>query len=557
MSLIKNKSVLNRHIYNINNIIYTRKSKLKNKKELDNIIIPKPKRKIKRKIFGDLENNSHLSSCSDDSSIDNNNKFYKSDELKITREISYLSLNCINNINHKCRVPNITIDNNDNNYIKKVNNKSIFNAFDGIKNDILEEPIPEKKQMDEENKIFDKFLPCRKEEQMKIYEYIKNGLKTNGNYHSLYIGGMPGTGKTECIRNVIEIIETENKENNDTRFRTLFLNCVDYPKNKNLIKSIYNFIFSKKKKLKIKCWKYFQLLDDFFLKRQNYNGNINLNDPSNSHIVLVIDEIDYIINKSQYLLYNIFNWTTYQNSKIIIISTSNIINISDKLFPKIISRFGKNRILFKPYRREEIREIINYKGIKLNEFEEDALKLLSMKVASVNGDLRRVFLILNKAKELFSSDIKNNKAEKNSLINKFYIIAAFQELFDSKIMNAIKNCKITEKIVISGVLLRNIRDNNCFVKLGELYNSLNILIYKYNECKFNNGHFEIDINWPDFEKIIYSLLRSKILEIDENNFQNFKNNYVHIKIYIDELMIALESDEDYKPIYDYLSNIIS
>ena len=39
-------------------------------------------------------------------------------------------------------------------------------------------------------------LPCRDDERKKILEYIKSGLKQMGSSSSLYISGMPGTGKT-------------------------------------------------------------------------------------------------------------------------------------------------------------------------------------------------------------------------------------------------------------------------------------------------------------------------------------------------------------------------
>lgn len=582
MSWIKNKIKINRQILNIKNTIYTSNINIKNK-ENEDIIIPEPKKKIQRRIFGNEIDNEISSFYSEsDSETNKKNRIHKFEELNFIREIPNLSFCCKNIIKNENKIQNEMYGNN---YILNEKNKSrnkyeitkykenenincknefltlkyeknIFNSNSLNEMDISDDFTSEKEQLDKQSILIDKFLPCRKEEQLKIYKYIKNGLKTKGDYNSLYLGGMPGTGKTECINNVIKIIEMENKENYDIKFRVLFINCVNYPKTTKFIKLIYNFIFSKKKKEKIKTSKYIKLLNEFFLERKKYNGNIYLKDPSNSHIILIIDEIDYIINKSQYLLYHIFNWTTYSDSKLIVISISNLLNISNKLLPKINSRFGQNRIMFKPYTKEQIIKILKYKGIELNEFDEDALKLSSMKVAAVNGDLRRIFLILNKAKEIFESDIEINKAEKNSLINKFYIIRAFNELFDCKTVNMIKHFTIIEKIIISGILYRNIKDNNNFVKIDEIYNSLNILIYKYNEY-ISNKDSEININWQEFQKIIYCLLRAKIIEINDNEFINFKNNYIHIKFYIDEFMIACESDLEYKPIFNFLTNIIS
>ena len=608
MSFMKTNTIklkLNRNIYTINNT-YDRKTKSKNKKKYDDILIPVPKRRIQRSIFGNKTNNISSSSNSykndsDNESIlknksvssyesnsDNKDNFikYNLQELKCVSEITNLCLVSIkkipqdeNKINIIKEEESFSFPNKQNLKISKINckkgflnekkefankfkksilyknNKSFYKSNLYFKN-LDEESISEKKEEkiyreNNDKHINNKFLPCRKEEQLKIYNYITNGLKTNGDYNSLYIGGMPGTGKTECVKNVVEYIEIENKRNNGAPFRTLFIDCVNFPKISRLYKSLYNFIFSKKENQKIKSLKYIQILDNFFYERKNFDSNINLNDPSNGHIIIILDEIDFFINRTQYLLYYIFNWTTYPNSKLIIISISNLLNITNQLLPKIVSRFGQNKILFRPYNKEQIRIIIKYKGIDLQKFDEDAIKLSSMKVAAVNGDLRRIIVILHKAHELFLNDNKNKIYDNNKLINKFYIIRACNELYDQKMVNVFKNFKITEKMVISAILLKNKKDNNNSIKLEELYDSLQIFVFKFNEY-----NFELDINWDDFQKIIYNLLRIKIIELDDKTFINFKDNYIHIKFYVDEFMIACQYDEEYKPIYEFLSNLL-
>lgn len=638
MKINTNKLKLNRKIYN-NNKTYDRKAKSKYKKEYDDILIPVPKRRIQRSIFGNKTNNISSSSNSykndsDNESIFKNKSFssyesntnnkdnfikYNIQELKCISEITNLCLDSIKKIpqdenkiniikeeksfsfpskknlkiskinfkkgflNEKKKLPNKLKKNsilhmnnnsfpksnlffkglyemgnsqkNENNKFLHKNNKSFHKSNLYFKN-FDEENISEKKEEktnreNNDKQINDKFLPCRKEEQLKIYNYIKNGLKTNGNYNSLYIGGMPGTGKTECVKNVLEYIEIENKRNNGTPFRTLFIDCVNFPKISKLYKSLYNFIFSKKENQKIKSLKYIQVLDNFFYERKNFDSNINLNDPSNGHIIIILDEIDFFINRTQYLLYYIFNWTTYPSSKLIIISISNLLNITNQLLPKIVSRFGQNKIMFRPYNKEQIRIIIKYKGIDLKKFDDDAIKLSSMKVAAVNGDLRRIIVILHKAHELFLNDKKNKIYESNKLIDKFYIIRACNELYDQKMVNILKNFKIAEKMVISAILLKNKKDNNNSIKLEELYDILQIFVFKFNEY-----NFELDINWDDFQKIIYNLLRIKVIELDDKTFINFKDNYIHIKFYVDEFMLACQYDEEYKPIYEFLSNLL-
>ena len=111
------------------------------------------------------------------------------------------------------------------------------------------------------------YLPCREKEQKKIYDYIKKGLETNGNYNSLYIAGMPGTGKTACVKAVIDIIETEikKKKKENLNFTKLFICGTEYPNISNIYKAIYNFIFSSNRNIKTK--RYSQYLNKFFENR--------------------------------------------------------------------------------------------------------------------------------------------------------------------------------------------------------------------------------------------------------------------------------------------------
>ena len=404
------------------------------------------------------------------------------------------------------------------------------------------------------------YLPCREKEQKKIFDYIQEGLQTDGNYNSLYIAGMPGTGKTACVKTVINIIESEyNKINKSIYiknskgkilppFTKLFLCGTEFPIISNIYKAIYKFIFAFKKGTTIK--KCTHLLDKFFSNRNNCNI-AQLNDPSNSHIILVIDEIDFLINKNQNLLYNIFNWTTYEGSKLIVISISNTLDLPNRLAPKIKSRMGNNKIMFKPYNKDELITIIESKGIEFENFTKDAIKLSCMKVAAINGDLRRIIQILTRAKEIYNLD---NKKSKDKLIDKNYILKACEELFNSKLTKIIQSLQISEKIIICSILsrIKDINDNK--IKVSDLYDKKDIFINKYNESRNKN---KLDILWEEFQKIIYNLARIKLIFFCEKRCSIFMENFISIKFYTDEFVNACNEDEELKPVLDYLTNLIS
>ena len=474
----------------------------------------------------------------------------------------------LNNSNKKNNIKNNKLNEklNSKSLNKKSKKKKInYNELQKDENEEYSEEEEEEK--DEESiKSFSEarleYLPCRKDEQDKIYNYIKQGLQTNGNYNSLYIAGMPGTGKTASVKTIINILESEVKEaqkktndkalegNGIIPFRTLFLSGINYPNLSNVFKIIYRFIFNKEKdKMNIK--NYIFRLNSFFSHRKKYNKNKTLIDPTNSHILLIIDEVDILINTSQSLLYNIFNWTTYDYSRLIVITISNTLDLPNRLLPKIQSRMGNNIIMFKPYNKDELRIIIQDRGIDLKLFSEDAIRLSCVKVAAINGDLRRVFHIFLKAKEINS--LNNYKKKNKELVSKYDILNAWDELFSSKISNIISSLHIFEKIIIATILSKIKEQNHTKINLGDLYDKKDIFIKKYNE---NSGN-EYEITWEEYKKIIYNLMRIKLVNYGDVPKSNFIENNIVIKFYIDEFVMACESDEDFKPVLDYLTQLVN
>jgi Cdc6-like AAA superfamily ATPase len=473
------------------------------------------------------------------------------------------NLNNSNKIKIKKNKENSKFNSNFLNRKRKKENKINFED----KNFESEEDFEEEQEKDEESiKSFSEarleYLPCRKEEQDLIYNYIKQGLQTNGNYHSLYLAGMPGTGKTASVKTILNILESELNEAKNKRngkalgkdgiipFKTIFLSGINFPNISNVFKIIYKFIFAKvKDKLNIKD--YIQLLNEFFSNRKKYNSSSSLNDPTNCHIILIIDEIDILINNSQNLLYNIFNWTTYDYAKLIVISISNTLDLPNRLLPKIRSRMGDNIIMFKPYNKEELGIIIKDRGIDLSLFSQDAIRLSCVKVAAINGDLRRVFHILTRAKEINSAE--NYKKKNKELVSKFDILNAWNELFSSKISNVIKSLHILEKIIIATVLSLIKDQNNNKIRLGDLYERKDIFMKKYNE----NSELYLEMTWEEYKKIIYNLLRIKLLNYGDIQKSNFIENNIVIRFYVDEFTMACESDIEFKPVMDYLTQIVN
>ena len=405
-----------------------------------------------------------------------------------------------------------------------------------------------------DNKEEIEFLPCRENEQKQIYEYIKSGLYTKGSYSSLYIAGFPGTGKTVSVQTVIKVLTNESLKKKIPNFRYLFINGMKFTNISNVFKVIYNFIFEDKSNKLIKT--YIQLLDSFFINRNNYDSKPELNDPSNSHIILIIDEVDCLINQKQNLLYNIFNWTTYSNSKLIVISISNTLDLPQRLIPKVQSRIGTNKLMFKAYLKEDLCKIISTKIEDINLFSEDALKISSMKVAAVNGDLRRLLQICKKAKEIFYNErnqLNNEKVKyKINKITKNHIIKACNELFDCKLVKVISSLKNSEKIILMAILANT---NGGKIKISDIYDKKNIFIEKFNE-KNDNFRNNIKMNWEEFQIIVYNLVKLKIINFEGNFDHNFIENSISIRFYVDEFNMAIDNDPSFTEVSALLRTMV-
>jgi origin recognition complex subunit 1 len=66
-------------------------------------------------------------------------------------------------------------------------------------------------------------------------------------------------------------------------------------------------------------------------------------------LILLIDELDALVTMSQAILYNLFEWPSNKDSRLMIVTIANTINLPDKLKPKIASRIGNRRLIYEPY----------------------------------------------------------------------------------------------------------------------------------------------------------------------------------------------------------------
>jgi len=58
-------------------------------------------------------------------------------------------------------------------------------------------------------------------------------------------------------------------------------------------------------------------------------------------VVLLLDELDYLVTKTQSVIYNIFEWATSAHAALVVIGISNTMDLPERLLPRVHSRLGE------------------------------------------------------------------------------------------------------------------------------------------------------------------------------------------------------------------------
>jgi origin recognition complex subunit 1 len=117
-------------------------------------------------------------------------------------------------------------------------------------------------------------------------------------------------------------------------------------------------------------------------------------------IVVLLDEMDLLVTRTQTVLYNMFDWPARRGSRLSIIGIANTMDLPERLHPRIGSRLAGRRVVFQPYQRDQLETIVRSRLEGCSAFDANALTLVARKVANCSGDVRRCLELCRRAAEL-------------------------------------------------------------------------------------------------------------------------------------------------------------
>ncbi|NWT19355.1 ORC1 protein, partial [Vireo altiloquus] len=278
-------------------------------------------------------------------------------------------------------------------------------------------------------------LPCREEEFQDIYNFVESKL-IDGTGGCMYISGVPGTGKTATVHEVIRCLQQAAENDELPPFQFVEINGMKLTDPHQAYVQILEFLTGQK----VTATHAAVLLAKLF----------STPGPKRKTTVLVVDELDLLWTRKQNVMYNLFDWPTQKHSKLIILAIANTMDLPERIMMnRVASRLGLTRMSFQPYTYKQLQQIIStrLKGVKA--FEEDAVQLVSRKVAALSGDARRCLDICRRATEICEFARQKRTPE---VVRMAHVTEAIDEMFSSPYVNAIRNASLHEQIFLKAIL---------------------------------------------------------------------------------------------------------
>ncbi|XP_072430408.1 origin recognition complex subunit 1 isoform X3 [Chiloscyllium punctatum] len=279
-------------------------------------------------------------------------------------------------------------------------------------------------------------LPCREQEFQDIYNFVESKV-IDGTGGCMYISGVPGTGKTATVHEVMRCLQYAAKEDDLPSFQFIEINGM---------------------KLTDPHQSYVQILK--LLTGQNATADhaaallekqFGAPAPKRETTVLLVDELDLLWTRKQDVMYNLFDWPTRKQAKLVVVAVANTMDLPERIMMnRVASRLGLTRMSFQPYTFKQLQQITCSRLNRLKAFEDDAIQLVARKVAALSGDARRALDICRRAAEI----CQYSEAQKNTskLVGMPHVVQALDEMFSSPYITAIRNASAQEQIFMRAVL---------------------------------------------------------------------------------------------------------
>ncbi|MFW9785247.1 MAG: Cdc6/Cdc18 family protein [Candidatus Heimdallarchaeota archaeon] len=396
----------------------------------------------------------------------------------------------------------------------------------------FEELLKKPSLFEDESKLDMNYVPDElphREKELNLLSQLFLSLITKPNTVSrkVLITGKTGIGKTVTVKKFGEIL-LEASIKRDVNIKYVHVNCRKERTSYKVLIKIVRLINDKFPKRGYSPQDLLEILVDFL----NYQ---------NAHILIVLDELSYLINKGEDLIYSltrINDDSLNAHQRVSIIGVVRDISSLNNLDYSTTSTLQRNIIKFGNYSKTQIYDILTYRNglsLKKNVISDKLIEMIA-ESTHINGDIRYGLNILWKATKIAENrNLKQITAECVRLGSQelvpFSTLDILKYMSPQKLLvllAIIKGLKISYETAISfseilkrySVICENLglnpRSNSQLWNYLQEFKREGIVLIEImsEQIKGRRALIQIpEINLPKFEKIVIDLVNSNGLKV--------------------------------------------
>ncbi|CAO3623222.1 unnamed protein product [Mucor hiemalis] len=328
---------------------------------------------------------------------------------------------------------------------------------------------------------------------MDIMGYIESAIhEATGT--CVYISGVPGTGKTATVLEVIRHLQQQAEDKTIPPFDFVEINGMKLTDPNQAYSILWDCMDRSNndgKQRRYTAAHALQLLEQKFSKQSEDQRTT----------VVLMDELDLLVTKKQTVMYNFFDWPSRPLSKLIVVAVANTMDLPERIMSnKIASRMGLTRINFQPYKYDQLYQIVQSRLEGIDAFVKEAVEFAARKVSAVSGDARRALDICRRAVEIVEARSAEDVALKHVTIA--IVDQAIKEMFTSPSVSFISSCSLHQKIFLVACMQRSRAIGLAEIEFGDVAH------YHIQTCKWHNIE---PPNTSDLMRVCESLSQTRAL----------------------------------------------
>jgi cell division control protein 6 len=198
----------------------------------------------------------------------------------------------------------------------------------------------------------------------------------------------------------------------------------------------------------------------------------NYIDEQKKIFIVVLDEIDRLLNKSSDdVLYHLLVINeNLKNSKVSIVGISNNLKFMELLDPRVKSRLGEEKMVFPPYKSEQLQDILKERAklaFSPESLEEGVIPYCAALSAKEMGDARRALDLLRVAADI---------AERNGdlVVTEAHVKSANNKIEMDTIIEAVKTLTSQSKVVLMSII-KNTEEGNRTMTTGDVFSTYKMI----------------------------------------------------------------------------------